>query len=181
MSPSLIDPGQHWALWAVLLSAAAFGLWAERTRWGSKLSGAVIAIGATFVLSNLRIIPVAAPAYDVVWGYFVPLAIPLLLFRANIFRILKEAGPTLLAFMAGGVGTVLGTLLAFRLIPLGPEGHKLAGIFCATYIGGSMNYVATSQALDLQSGDLLTAGIAADNLVMTLYFLVPIVSRSTFT
>jgi len=172
MSPSLIGPEQHWALWAVLLSAAAFGLWAEKTRWGSKLSGAVLAIGATFVLSNLRIIPVEAPAYNVVWSYFVPLAIPLLLFRANIFRILKEAGPTLLAFTAGGVGTVLGTLLAFRLIPLGPEGHKLAGIFCATYIGGSMNYVATSQALDLQSSDLLTAGIAADNLVMTLYFLV---------
>jgi len=172
MSPSFIDPDQHWALWAVLLSAAAFGLWAEKTRWGSKLSGAVIAIGATFVLSNLRIIPVEAPAYNVVWSYFVPLAIPLLLFKANIYKIMKEAGPTLLAFMAGGVGTVLGTLLAFRLIPLGPEGHKLAGIFCATYIGGSMNYVATSQALDLQSGDLLTAGIAADNLVMTLYFLV---------
>jgi uncharacterized membrane protein len=65
---SLISAENHWALWAVLLSAAAFGLWAERTRWGSKLSEAVIAIGATFVLSNLRVIPVAAPAYDVVWS-----------------------------------------------------------------------------------------------------------------
>jgi len=168
---SLISAEQHWALWAVLLSAAAFGLWAERTSWGSRLSGAVIAIGTTFVLSNARIIPVSAPAYDVVWSYFVPLAIPLLLFRANLQRILKEAGPTLLAFVAGGVGTVLGTLLAYRIIPLGPEGYKLAGIFCSTYIGGGMNYVATSQTLDLQSGDLMTAGIAADNLVMTLYFL----------
>jgi uncharacterized membrane protein len=129
---SLISAEQHWALWAVLLSAAAFGLWAERTSWGSKLSGAVIAIGTTFVLSNARIIPVSAPAYDVVWSYFVPLAIPLLLFRANLQRILKEAGPTLLAFVAGGVGTVLGTLLAYRIIPLGPEGYKLAGIFCSS-------------------------------------------------
>jgi uncharacterized membrane protein len=31
--------------------------------------------------------------------------------------------------------------------------------------------VAASEALDLRSGDLLTAGVAADNLVMTLYFL----------
>jgi uncharacterized membrane protein len=169
---TLIRPEHDWALWAVLLSAAAFGLWAERTAWGSRVSGAVLAIGATFVLSNLRVIPVRAPAYDAVWTYFVPLAIPLLLFRANLQRILREAGPTLLAFIAGGVGTLLGTLLAFRLVPLGPEGHKLAGIFAATYIGGGMNYVATSQALDLQSGALLTAGIAADNLVMTLYFLV---------
>jgi uncharacterized membrane protein len=169
---TLIGADQHWGLWAVLLSAVAFGLWAERTTWGRKVSSAVLTIGATFVLSNLRVIPVASPVYDVVWTYFVPLAIPLLLLRANLQRILREAGPTLLAFTSGAVGTVLGTLLAFQLVPLGPEGYKLAGIFCATYIGGSLNYVAASEVLDLQSGDLLAAGIAADNLVMTLYFLV---------
>lgn len=168
---TLIKPDQDWVLWAVLLGAAAFGLWAERRRWGQRLSGAVLAIGFTFVLSNLRIIPVEAPAYDVVWSFFVPLAIPLLLLSADMRRILREAGPTLLGFVAGAVGTVLGTLVAYRLVPLGPEGHKLAGIFCATYIGGSVNYVAASEALDLRSGDLLTAGVAADNLVMTLYFL----------
>jgi uncharacterized membrane protein len=169
---TVIGADHTWALWAVLLSAAAFGLWAERTNWGKKVSSAVLTIGATFLLSNLRVIPIASPVYDVVWTYFVPLAIPLLLLRANLQRILREAGPTLLAFAAGAVGTVVGTLIAFRLVPLGPEGHKIAGIFCATYIGGSLNYVAASEVLDLRSGDLLTAGIAADNLAMTLYFLV---------
>ncbi|MDX1388869.1 MAG: DUF819 family protein, partial [Acidobacteriota bacterium] len=77
----------------------------------------------------------------------------------------------LFAFGAGAVGTVAGTLMAFRVVPLGEEGWKLAGIFCATYIGGGMNYAATAEALELRSGDLLAAGIAADNLVMTLYFL----------
>jgi uncharacterized membrane protein len=167
-----ISADQTWALWAVLLSAGAFGLWAEKTRWGSRLSGAVIAIGTTFVLSNLRVIPSSAPAYDVVWGYLVPLAIPLLLFKADLKRILRESGPTLLAFAAGGVGTVAGTWVAYQLVPLGEEGWKLAGIFCATYVGGSLNFMAASEALDLRSGDLLAAGIAADNLVMTLYFLV---------
>ncbi len=169
---TLITADQTWALWAVLLSAGAFGLWAEKTRWGSRLSGAVIAIGTTFVLSNLRVIPSSAPAYDVVWGYLVPLAIPLLLFKADLKRILRESGPTLMAFAAGAVGTVAGTWIAYRLVPLGEEGWKLAGIFCATYIGGSLNYMAAAEALELRSGDLLAAGIAADNLVMTLYFLV---------
>jgi len=154
-----------------LVSVAAFGLWAEKTKWGSRLSAVVIAILGTFVLSNLWIIPTDAPVYDVVWTYMVPLAIPLLLFKANLARIIKEAGPTMIAFGFGAIGTVLGTLLAFYLIPLGEEGWKLAGIFCSTYIGGSMNYVAASEALQLKSGDLLAAGVAADNLVMTLYFL----------
>ena len=40
-------------------------------------------------------------SYDVVWSYLVPLAIPLLLLRADLRRILREAGPTLLAFAVG--------------------------------------------------------------------------------
>jgi uncharacterized membrane protein len=149
-----------------------FGLWAERTPWGSKLSGAVVAIGTTFALSNLRIIPSEAPVYGVVWSYLVPLAIPLLLFKADLRRIVREAGPTLVAFLSGAVGTVLGTWVAFHIVPLGAEGWKLAGIFCSTYVGGSLNYMASAEVLGLRSGDLLAAGVAADNLAMTLYFLV---------
>ncbi|MBN2614091.1 MAG: DUF819 family protein [Bacteroidales bacterium] len=170
---SLIRPDQHWILWAVLVFGATFGIWAEQhTRWGKKVSGVVISILFTFLLSNFTIIPSKSDTYDLVWAYLVPLAVPLLLFRANLRRIIKEAGPTLIAFGIGAVGTVVGTIIAFKTIPLGEEGWKLAGIFCSTYIGGSMNYVASSQALQLHSGDLLTAGVAADNLVMTLYFLV---------
>lgn len=169
----LIPPTQTFAMWTVLLAAAAFGLYMENTRLGKKLSGAVMTMTATFVLSNLGIISAEnVPAYDVVWSYLVPLAIPLLLFQANIRRIIKEAGPTLIAFLIGTMGTIAGALIAFYAIPLGPEGAKLAGIFAATYIGGSINYAAVSEAVGLRSGDLLSAGVAADNLVMVLYFLV---------
>jgi uncharacterized membrane protein len=170
-SSPLISPDQHWILWAILVVAAAFGVWAERTKIGSKISAVVITILFTFVLSNLSIIPTDAPSYGIVWSYLVPLAIPLLLFKANLRKILKEAGPTLIAFAFGAIGTIIGTLVSFSIIPLGPEGFKLAGIFCSTYIGGSMNYVASAAALQLKAGDLLTAGVAADNLVMTFYFI----------
>ncbi len=170
---SLIPAHADWAIWTLLLAAAAFGLWAERTRWGARLSGCLVTMGVTFLLSNLRILPATGAApYDVTWSYLVPLAIPLLLLRADIRRILREAGPTLGAFLLGGVGTVLGTILAFRLVPLGEHGWQLASIFCATYVGGSMNYAAAAEAVGLRAGDLLTAGVAADNLVMALYFLV---------
>jgi len=170
---SLVPADQDWLIWAILLGAAAFGIWSERTRWGARLSGCLITMGVTFALSNLRILPATGAApYDVTWSYLVPLAIPLLLLRADLRRILREAGPTLIAFAIGGIGTVLGTILAFRLIPLGPEGWKLAAIFSATYVGGSMNYAAAAEAVGLRAGDLLTAGVAADNLVMALYFLV---------
>ncbi|PID81436.1 hypothetical protein CSA17_03595 [bacterium DOLJORAL78_65_58] len=159
-------------MWTILLAAAAFGLWGERRRWGRKLSAVVLTIGATFVLSNLGIIPTeGVPAYDITWGKLVPLAIPLLLFQADLRRIFREAGPTLLAFALGAVGTLVGTVIAFRIVPLGEHGWQLASIFSATYIGGSMNYAAAAEAVGLQSGSLTTAGVAADNLVMALYFL----------
>ena len=143
MTVPLIAADQSFALWTVLLAAAAFGYWAETTSWGKRLSGAILTMGFTFVLSNLGVIPAAdVPAYDVVWSYLVPLAIPLLLFRADLRRILREAGPTLIAFVIGAVGTVLGTVIAYKVIPLGEEGWKLAAIFSATYVGGSMNYAA---------------------------------------
>lgn len=167
----LIEANQHWALWAILVVVAALGLYAEKTKIGSKLSAVVVSILGTFILSNLKIIPNDAPSYDIVWAYLVPIAIPLLLFKADLKKIIKEAGATLIAFIFGGIGTVIGTFVAFYLIPLGADGWKLAGIFCATYVGGSMNYVAAAEALHLNSPNLLTAGVAADNLVMTLYFL----------
>lgn len=171
-SSSLISADQNWAIWAILFAVATFGLWAEKTKWGAYLSGAIVSILGSFVLSNLSIIPLSAPAYDLVWSYLVPLAIPLLLFKANLRKIIKEAGPTFIAFGFGAIGTVIGTIIAFEIVPLGPEGWKLAGIFASTYIGGSMNYVAAAQVLQLNSSNLLAAGVAADDLIMTLYFLV---------
>jgi uncharacterized membrane protein len=172
LEETLFSAEQHWVLWAILISVAAFGLWAEKTKFGSKLSAVVISILGTMVLTNLNIIPSAAPAYDIVWSYLVPLAIPLLLFKANLKRIIKEAGPTLAAFGFGAIGTVIGTIVAYFLIPLGENGWQLAAIFSSTYIGGSMNYVAAAGAVELESGNLLAAGVAADNLVMAAYFIV---------
>ena len=172
MHATLISPTDTWAIWTILLAAAAFGLLGERTTWGRRLSGVILTMGATFALSNLGVIPAdGVPAYDVVWGYLVPLAIPLLLLRADLKRILREAGPTLIAYVLGAMGTVIGTIVAFKVVPLGEHGWQLASIFSATYIGGSMNYAAAAEAVGLHSGDLLSAGVAADNLVMALYFL----------
>lgn len=168
---SLISENNSWMLLAILFISAAFGFWAEKTKWGSKLSAMVVALLSTFLLSNLSIIPSAAPAYDMVWSYIVPLAIPLLLFNANLKKILRDAGRTLIAFFFGAIGTLIGTFVSFNIVSLGEEGWKLAGIFASTYIGGSMNYVAAAEALQMKSADLLAAGIAADNLVMAAYFL----------
>ncbi len=164
---------QHtWALWAVLFCAVAIGLWAERTTLGSRLSGAAITMLVACLLSNLNVIPSHAPSYELVWTYLVPLAIPLLLVNADLRRILAESGPTLLAFAIGAVGTVLGVLLAYFIVPLGEHGWQLAGLFSATYIGGSVNTLSTATALGLEDSPWLTASSATNKLMSVFYFLI---------
>lgn len=171
MSLPLIGPEQHFALWAVLIAVAAFGFWCERTTWGRKYSGVTILITLAIVLANLRIIPTSAPAYDVVWEYLVPLAIPLLLFQADLKKIVRESGPTLIAFIIGSGAVVAGTVTGAILLNLGPQEAELAGIFTGTYIGGSLNFAAVAEATNMQESSQLAAAIAADNVITNLHFL----------
>ena len=171
MPVSLIGPEQDFALWAVLFGLAAFGFWCERYPWGRKYTGVMLMMTLAIILSNLRIIPTTAPVYDIVWEYLVPLAIALLLFRANLRKIIRESGPVLLAFLIGSAAVVAGTLTGVSLLDLGDAEAELAGVFSATYIGGSLNFAAVAEASQFHDSSLLAASVAADNVVTNLHFL----------
>lgn len=122
--------------------------------------------------SNLGIIASDAPAYDVVLEFLLPLAVPLLLYRADMRRIIRSTGALLLAFLIGSVGTTVGTAVAFLAVPmraLGPDSWKIAAALMGRHIGGAVNYVAISKALAV-SPSVLAAGLAADNVICALYF-----------
>lgn len=171
MSLPLIGPEQDFALWAVLLGLAAFGFWCEKFAWGRKYSGVMLLMTLAIVLANLRIIPTSAPAYDVVWEYLVPAAIPLLLFQADLKKIVREAGTTLVAFIVGSATVVAGVIIASWMLDLGPDEAKMAGIFTGTYIGGSLNFAAVAEATNMQGNVQLAAAVAADNVITNLHFL----------
>jgi uncharacterized membrane protein len=171
MSLPLIGPEQDFALWSVLLGLAAFGFWCEKFAWGRKYSGVMLLMTLAIVLANLRIIPTSAPAYDVVWEYLVPTAIPLLLFQADLKKIVREAGTTLVAFIVGSATVVAGVFLASWMLDLGPDEAKMAGIFTGTYIGGSLNFAAVAEATNMQGNVQLAAAVAADNVITNLHFL----------
>ena len=76
---TVISAENHWALLAVLFAATALAIWLEQKyKWASRISGAIITLILAVTLVNLHVIPDSAPVFDdVVWGYAVPLAIPL--------------------------------------------------------------------------------------------------------
>lgn len=168
---SLIAPDDTWALLALLMVSVALAIWLEQKyQWASKISGAIIALLIALAASNLSIIPTSCPLYDdIVWGYAVPMGIPLLLLQCNMKKIWKETGRMMIIFMIGAVGTVAGAFIAYTLlhsyIP-GLEG--VAAMMTGSYIGGGVNFAAL--ASEFEVGEIKAATTVADNLLMALYF-----------
>lgn len=172
---TLISSENTWMLFSILAVIAAASLWLEQKYvWASKVSGCVLCLVMAMALANLRVIPTDAGAYDFVWGYIVPLAVPLLLFQADLRKIWRESGRVFGIFLLGSLGTAAGGILAFLLLKkaIGYADAKAAmSMFVGTYVGGSVNLVAMSDASGA-SKDLVSASIVADNLLMVLYFFV---------
>jgi uncharacterized membrane protein len=170
---SLISSDNIWVLWAIITGWAAFSIYLEQKYdWASKVSGAIIALVGAMLLSNLKVIPTESPVYDQVWGYVVPLAIALLLYQCNIKKIWKESGRLLIIFLISSVGTMTGAVVGFlALQKLIPNLYMVAAMMSASYIGGGVNFAAMSGAFEVP-GDLVSAAVVADNLLMALYFFV---------
>lgn len=180
---SLISPDNHLVMLFIVFGAAAFGIYSEHKKWFGKVSGILVTMISMSVLSMTGVVPVASnpevqvEVYNLVFGYFIPIAIPLMLFSSNILKIIRESGKLLLAFIIGAVGIVLGCFLAFYLIDLGEGSANSAGVIAATLIGGSINFVATAEILNFSTSPLFTATVAIDNFAANFYvlflFLVP--------
>ena len=123
------------------------------------------------ILSNLRVIPVDAPAYDFIWDYIVPAAIPMLLFKANISKIWRESGRLLIVFMISGLGTLAGGAAAYKLLsPFISDLAHAVPMMIGTYTGGSVNLVSMADNFKT-SGEMVSYSVVADNLIMALYLL----------
>ena len=171
---TLIHPENTWVLMSVMMAAVAASIYLEqRYAWASRLSGAVIALLIALALVNTGIIPAHAVLYDdIVWGYVVPLAIPLLLLQTNIRRIWRETGRLLAIFLIGSVGTVAGAVIGCVLLRPSIDGlPQVAAMMTGSYIGGGVNFTALADAFKV-SGTLVSSTIVADNLNMALYFLI---------
>ncbi|WP_243388176.1 DUF819 domain-containing protein [Bacillus kexueae] len=173
MSGTLIQPDDTLTLWGIVVVWASVSIYLEqRFEWASKLSGAIIALVGAIVLSNLRIIPTESPVYDSIWGIIVPLAIPLLLFHVNLTKIWRESGKLLLLFFLSSVGTVVGTIVSFFLFkPYIPYLDQIGAMMSASYIGGGVNFAAMAAKLEVP-GEMVSASIVADNMMMAAYFLI---------
>jgi len=178
---TLISPENDFALMAALFVIAGGAFLAEKTKIGSHLTGAVIAILAAIAAANLGLIPHSAPAFDFVFSYFVPVLIPLFLFKANLRHMIFETTRMTIAFLIASLGTILGVIIAAGLLDLSALAPAadidpalreagIAGLFTSTYIGGSVNYAALGEITGLRTdASFFSAATATDNLFSAVF------------
>jgi len=133
------------------------------------------------ILSNTGVMPTEAPSYRFVSDYLVPLAIPLLLFRANLVKIVRETGWMFVAFHVSALGTIIGAALAVLLLQdQVPQPPQVAGIMTGSYIGGAVNFFAVKESFEI-SEHLTNPLLVADTFIMTSMFIVLLfIAASTF-
>lgn len=146
---TLIAENDIFSLGAILIGLAWIGFYVDTHRIGRKTSGVIWVLGCAMLLSNFNIIPFDTPTYGFVGGSLVPLAIPLLLFKADLRRIFRESGMVMVTFLIASVATIVGAVLGFYMFDLGEIGPKVAGVYTGGYIGGAVNFLAVSEAVEM--------------------------------
>jgi uncharacterized membrane protein len=162
---------------AVLCLNVVICEWLATKPYFRHLGTALMVILLTALVANLGIIPASSPpspAYDGIFTYVAPISIFLLMLSVNL-KSIRRAGPSLIGlFLAGALGTVVGVVVAFKLLNaaalLGERYYALGGMLTGTYIGGSLNFNAVALHYGMaREGTLYAATTAADNIVTALW------------
>ena len=169
---ALISGDNLGAMWAVLLSIAALAFYLEqKTKWAGKLGSALLAILIALILANVGIIDNSSPVYSAINGYLLPLAIPLLLFKANVVRIVKDSGKMVLMFLASALGVVIsGLIYGFMFRGSDPvNAAAVASMYTGGNIGGTVNLVAMGEMFKVDPG-VLSAVVVVCNALVVCFF-----------
>ena len=177
---SLLADDNVFALGAILFGLAWVGFWIDTHPIGKKTSGVVWVLALAMLLSNTGIIPLNSPAYDFVGSSLVPLAIPLLLLKGDLRKIFRESGGVMISFCIAAAATVIGVLVGFFMLDLGDIGPKVAGVYTGGWIGGAVNFLAVSQAVEMTPGEFSVAISASSVVSMTALLLLIVIPSIRF-
>lgn len=144
------------------------------------LGTALVVIVIAAVVANLGVIPTSGgdhPIYAFVFREGAWMAIFWLLLQVDLRRVWRAGAAAIGLFALGAAGTAAGALMASWLLGGAgsqPFDHALAGMFTATYIGGSANFMALASHYRVDDGVLLASANAVDAGMTTLWMAVTI-------
>ena len=164
---SLISGDNTMLVWMVVAIMATFAIFCEQKfKWGGWIGSSVLAIFMSMILCSLHITPTSSGVYSAISGYVLPLSIPLLLFKCDIRRILKESGKLFLLWHVAAVGTLVGALVCgFTIFRNAGQLPAVAAMVTGGYTGGTVNIVAMGQTFNADAEYVNAVAVGANVLL----------------
>jgi len=139
----------------------------------NKLGSVVIAYGVGIIVGNIGILPEgSAPVQEAVTTITIPLAIPLLLFSANVRSWFMMAGKTMLSMAGALIGVIIVVFTGYLLFRGRgmEEMWKVSGMLVGVYSGGTPNLASLKMMLDVNP-DTYIITHTYDMILSSLYLL----------
>jgi len=160
-------------MWGALIGIVGIAVSMERKwKWAARIGATVLCIFFGLILSNIRVIPFASPVYSATGSILLPLGIPMLLFKSDIRRIVKEAGQKLIIYNIVAITAFVGALL-IPIIWSNVDGiREYAAVQVGGFIGGTVNVISLSQVFALSEDFLIGITIVGNFFVgmMIMFF-----------
>ena len=157
---------------AGISAVTLFGWWlSRRWSWGRRLGMTMLVLLLGTAIRNLSGWKPDAAVSGWVSGPLTSLAIAELLLAIKLKTVLPRSKQLLPLFGIALLATLGGVLVGAVLLagPLGDQRSTLAGLYTATFSGGTLNFVSVARSLS-PSSSLLALATAADQIVFTLWF-----------
>ena len=158
----------------LVLGLTGLGWWlAQVNSLARKFGSTMVILILGLLLANVTSWTPEPSATSWVNGPLTSFAIAELLLAVELRSVLPDARRLLLPFIAAVAGTLVAVLLVGLLLSgwLGQSWISLAGLFGATFTGGSLNFVSVARSLEIPPSLLLIA-TAADHVAFTAWFVV---------
>ena len=139
----------------------------------NKVGSVVIAYVFGLILGNVGILPEAS---DTIQNYLtmisIPLAIPLLLFSANVKAWFRMAGSTLMSMIAALIAVIVVVFSGYLIFRSGDLENtwKISGMLVGVYTGGTPNLASLKMMLDVPP-DLYIVTHTYDMILSSIYLL----------
>lgn len=159
----------HLFLTFLMFFMVSLGFALNRFKWIKQISPALVIMLFGAILSNFGIVPLKSDVYDILTGPITSLSIIFLLLAFDLNSLRKIGFPIVIVFCFAVLGSCVGAFaggIIFKDEIF--EAWKLSGALTGTYSGGSLNLVAVSRELKIDSS-ILAATTAADNITTAIW------------
>jgi len=131
------------------------------------------------VLSNTGVISNDSPVYPWMSSTILPMFLIIMLLDVDIVPAIRIMGRGIFVMFLGTIGVIVGAPIAYYLVKggLGPEAWKGFGSLAGSWIGGTGNMAAISEAIGTSPADFGLAAIA-DNFVYIIWLPIMLGSKN---